>query len=221
MRPDLLRLLLASAILAVVPLTSHADEAPRLIVRVDLGLLGQVGGGAKGGGITVPIGGTGAGLTDGGGVELGVEVRVSRWIALDLGAGRYGPELEVFRDSGPNTRVDSRSASVDLDTLTFGLVLTPPKWRSDRARFAIGALLMRSEIPNVPASLGLAVEESAIGGGLDFRLDWLFSKNRRWGVGGALAFVGGEPTFVDLETGATGSVQISGVFLRLGVRWAW
>jgi hypothetical protein len=213
--------LLAPVVLAAAPLVSHADEPPRLIARVDVGLLALANAGAKGGGLSVPTGGTGAGLTDGGGLELGVEVRVSRWIALDLGAGWYRPDLEVARDRGAHTMVDYRSASVDLRTLTFGLVVTPPRLRSERGRLAFGALLQQAEIPEVPAHLGLSVEEGVTGVGFDVRGEWFLSKNRRWGIGGALAFVGGEPTFVDVETGATGSLQVSGMFLRLGVRWAW
>jgi len=213
--------LLAPVVLAAAPLIAHADEPPRLIARVDVGLLALANGGAKGGGLSVPIGGTGAGLTDGGGLELGVEVRVSRWIALDLGAGWYRPDLEVGRDRGANTMVDYRSATVDLHTLTFGVVVTPPKWRSERGGVGFGALFTHAEIPDVPAHLGLSVEEAVTGGGFDLRADWLFSKNRHWGIGGALAFVGGEPLFVDVETGATGSLQVSGMYLRLGVRFAW
>ena len=198
------------------------DADRRLIVHVDAGLLALPNAGPNGGGgILIPIGGTGAGLWDAGGVELGAEVRASRWIAVDACAGWYRPKLEVDRDRGPGAMLDGRSASVDLRTLTFALVITPSQWRTDRGRIAVGALLSRAEIPAVPSHLGLSVDDSARGVGVDLRGDVFLSENRRWGFGGALAFVDIDPSFVDTETGDTGSLQVSGIFLRLGARWAW
>jgi hypothetical protein len=110
---------------------------------------------------------------------------------------------------------------VDLRTVKFGLLVTPPKWRSDWARAAIGVVLSRAEISEVPADMGIVVEQSDSGIGVDFRADFLFSKNRHWGVGAALSFESLGPLFIDSETGSTGSVQLSGMFLRFGVRGAW
>ena len=85
-----------------------SQEAPRVIVRADAGLLGLPNSGPQGGGgISIPNGGTGAGLLDTGGVELGAEVRASQWITFDAAAGRYRPELEVGRYQGPDQRSDS------------------------------------------------------------------------------------------------------------------
>jgi hypothetical protein len=183
-------------------------------------LLGSVGGG-KGGGITIEAGGTGAGLESAGGLELGIEIRISRWTAVDLGAGWYRPTLEVFRDRGPGAMVDSRSADVDLTKYTLGLVVTPPKWRSDQFRAAVSAFATRAAISEPPAALGLSVADDDTGFGVDIRAEYRPKKNGRWGIGGALAFASIGPSFVDLETGATGSVQTSALFLRLGIRWNW
>jgi len=42
-----------------------------------------------------------------------------------------------------------------------------------------------------------------------------------YGIGGTLTFVDLEPSFVDLESGESGSLQVSGLFLKLGARGAW
>ena len=55
------------AALFAPPGWAATDEPPRVIARFDVGLLGSASGGGKGGGISVPIGGTGAGLEDSGG----------------------------------------------------------------------------------------------------------------------------------------------------------
>jgi len=208
-------------ILSTLPGLAGPDKPPRVIARVDVGLLGTPGGGAKGGGITVPTGGTGAGIEGSGGVEVGAELRLWRWIALDAAAGWYRPTVSVFRDQGIDVMVDSRSATVELRPVTLGLVVTPPKWRSDRIRGAIGVLVSRFGLTDVPEELGLSIEETDTGLGVDFRGDFLLTKNRHWGVGAALAFVSFGPEFTDLETGYTGSLQTSGLFLRVGVRGAW
>jgi len=192
-----------------------------VIARFDVGLLGTASGGAKGGGISIPIGGTGAGLEDSGGVEVGAELRLWRWIALDAGAGWYQPTLRVARDQGSGVMVDVRSASVDVQIVKLGLVVTPPKWRADKIRGAIGLLVSRVKVTGVPEQLGLSIEEAETSSGVDFRGDFLLSKNRHWGVGAALSFVFFRPEFTDLETGYTGSLQTSGLFLRIGVRGAW
>jgi len=209
------------AVMSALPGLAAPDKPPRVIARVDVGLLGTAGGGAKGGGISVPIGGTGAALGDAGGMELGVEVRLWRWMAFDASAGWYRPELQVGRDQGMDVMVDGRFASVDLRTVTLGLVVTPPKWRSGIVRGAIGALVSRGEISEVPTGLGIVVDDSDTGIGVDFRGDFLFSKNRHWGIGVGLSFVSFGPGFVDLETGRSGSLPVSGMFLRVGVRGAW
>jgi hypothetical protein len=194
------------------------QENPRVIARADVGLLGLPNAGPQGGGgISVPIGGTGAGFLDSGGVELGAEVRASPWITFDLAAGRYRPELEVARYQGP----DVRSGSVGLRTLTLGLVVTPPGWRTNRSRLALGLVVSRAEISSVPLDLGLSVNESETCVGFDVRGDVFVSPDRRWGFGGALAFVDMDPSFLDVETGDAGSLQVSGLFLKLGVRRAW
>jgi hypothetical protein len=210
-----------AAALVAVPGLAASDQAPRVIARFDVGLLGNAGGGAKGGGITVPTDGTGAGLEDAGGVEVGAELRLWRWISLDAGAGRYQPTILVARDQGDDVMVDTRSASVDLQTLELGLVITPPKWRTDKIRGAIGLLVSRAEVTGLPEQLGLSIDEADTGFGVDFRGDFLLSRNRHWGVGMALAFVSFGPEFTDLETGYTGSLQTSGLFLRFGARGAW
>jgi hypothetical protein len=195
---------------------------PRVIARLDGSLLALPNGGGKGGGgITIPIGGTGAGLMDTFGLDVGAEVRLWRWIALDGSTGRYQPELHVARDRGSGVMTDVRSATVDLETLKFGVILTPPKWRGDWARGAIGLLWSTMKVGDVPPELGILVEETDSGIGVDFRGDFLFSKNRHWGVGAALSFENLGPRFVDLETGYTGSLQVSGFFFRFGVRGAW
>jgi len=209
------------AALFALPGRAASDQDPRLIARFDVGLLGTTGGGAKGGGISVPTDGTGVGLEEAGGVEVGAELRLWRWIALDVGAGWYKPTLRVFRDQGGDAMVDSRSASVDLQTLELGLVITPPKWRNDKIRGAIGLLVSRAEVTGLPEQVGLSLDEADTGFGVDFRGDFLLSKNRHWGVGAAIAFVSFGPEFTDLETGYTGSLQTSGLFLRIGVRGAW
>jgi hypothetical protein len=220
-----MRLLLVQVVLMTMllsPASFAGDAPPRVIARFDVALLAIPNGGAQGGGgISLPVDGTGAGLDGAGGMELGAEVRLSRWIAFDASAGWYRPDLQVGRDQGPDTMIDVRSAAVDLRTVRFGLVITPPKWRSEWARAAFGALLSRAEISEVPSSLGIVVDESDTGIGVDFRADFLFSKNRHWGIGVALSFESLGPGFVDVETGARGSLQVSGMFLRVGVRGAW
>jgi hypothetical protein len=204
------------------PEPAGPEPPPRVIARLDGSLLALPNGGAKGGGgITIPIGGTGAGLMDTFGLEVGAEVRLWKWLALDASTGRYRPELHVARDRGSGVMVDVRSADVDFETLKFGLILTPPKWRGDRARAAIGLLWSKVKVGDVPPELGILVEETDSGIGVDFRADFLFSKKRHWGIGAALSFENLGPRFIDLETGATGSLQVSGFFFRVGVRGAW
>jgi hypothetical protein len=194
-----------------------------VIVRFDVGLLAipNVSPWGGGGGIAIPLGGTGAGLDGAGGVELGAEIRVSRWVALDAGAGWYRPDLKVGRDRGPDQMIDGRSASVDLETTKLGLVISSPKWRSGPVRAAIGVSLSRTEISGVPESLGIVVDGSESGIAVDLRTDFLFSRDGHWGVGAALSFEDLDPFFVDAETGTTGSLQVSGMFLRVGLRGAW
>jgi hypothetical protein len=209
-------------VLASGPTFPADNPPPRVIARFDVALLALPNAGAKGGGgVLVPTGGTGAGLSDGFGVGLGAEVRLHRWIAFDAAAGQYWSELEVARYRGPDTMGDYCRGDAELRTLQLGLVLTPPKWRFEKARVAVGALVVRSEIPEVPSGLGISVDDSDTGIGVDFRAAYFFSSNRRWGIGAALAFVDIDPSFVDLETGASGSLQVSGFFLRIGVRGAW
>lgn len=73
------------------------------------------------------------------------------------------------------------------------------------------------------------------GGGLEIGCDvrmarWLnfdargeaqFSKDRHWGIGMALRFSDVGPSFVDRETGARGTLLVSGMTLRLGLRGSW
>jgi hypothetical protein len=199
------------------------DRPPRIIARFDVALLAlpNVGPAGSGGGISIPIDGTGAGLTDGFGAELGAEVRLHRWLAFDASAGRYRSTLEVARDRGPDAMTDVRSAEVDLETLQLGLVVTPPKLRFEQGRAAMGALVMRATIPEVPSGLEITVDDSDTGVGVDFRADFFLSKDRRWGIGVALAFLNIDLQFVDLETADADSLQVSGMFLRLGIRGAW
>jgi len=225
-RGRVLHLFLATSVLLVVaPLEAAPPNAPapRVIARFDVGLLAlpNVSAWGGGGGIEIPLGGTGAGFEDAGGLEFGAEVRLWRWIALDAGVGRYRPDLVVDRDRGPDQRVDHRSAAVDLQTTRFGLVFSPRKWRSGPARAAIGVLLSKAKISEVPESLGVVVDETDSGVAVDFRADFLFSKSGHWGVGVALSFDDLGPRFVDTETGDTGSLQVSGMFLRVGLRGAW
>jgi len=225
-RRRVLRLLLAAPVLlAVAPLEASPPNAraPRVIARFDVGLLAipNVSAWGGGGGIEIPLGGTGAGFDGAGGIELGAEVRLWRWIALDAGVGRYRPDLVVDRDRGPDQRVDHRSASVDLQTTRFGLVISPRKWRSGPTRAAIGVLLSKAKISGVPESLGVVVDETDSGVAVDARAEFLFSKSGHWGVGVALTFDDLGPRFVDTETGDTGSLQVSGMFLRVGLRGAW
>jgi len=202
--------------------SSPDDTPPRVIVRLDAALLALLNGGPNGGGgVFIPPDGTGAGLGDGSGAELGVEVRIFRWIAMDAGVGRYGSTLDIGRDRGLEVRVDSRSAPVDLKTFSVGLVVTPPKWRTSLVCAGFGALLMRADISDAPPELGISIDDGGNAAGLDFRADFLFSKNRHWGIGVALAFVNLDPRFVDLESGEEDSLQVSGMFLRLGLRGAW
>lgn len=217
-----------SLLSALIVPESHAspddDPPPRLIARVDVGLMASYttyswGGGGLG--ITIPIGGTGAGFGGAGGAEIGAEVRLWKWIAVDLGAGRYRPKLKVYRDRGPGVRVDSRGSSVDLTTRTFGLVVTPPRWHHEQGRIAIGALVMRAEISDVSSGLGVAVTDRETCLGFDVRGEFFPSRNRRWGIGAALTVVDTDPPFVDQETGFRDSLQVSGMFFRLGVRGAW
>jgi len=212
-------------LLGVAPLEAAPanDPPPLVIARFDVGLLAipNVSAWGGGGGIEIPLDGTGAGFEDAGGLELGAEVRLWRWIALDAGIGRYRPDLVVDRDRGPDQMVDHRAASVDLQTMRFGLVFSPRKWRSGPARAAIGVLLSKAKVSDVPESLGVVVDETDSGVAVDFRADFLFSKSGRWGVGVALSFDDLGPSFVDTETGDTGSLQVSGMFLRVGLRGAW
>jgi hypothetical protein len=221
MRILLLQIICLALLLA--PATFAGDPPPRLIARFDLSFFGFSGSGMYGGGegISAPTDGTGAGFMDGFGAELGAEVRLCRWIAIDAGAIRYSPTLEVFRDMGPDTMVDSRSASVDLQLYTLGLVVTPPKWRNERARVAVGILAMRSKVLDIPSGLALSFDESPTSLGVDLRGELFISNNRRWGIGGALAFVDVDPSFIDDETGSTGSLQMSGMLFKLGLRGAW
>lgn len=195
---------------------------PRVIVRFDVALLGLANVDPQGGGgISIPVGGTGAGLDAAGGVELGAEVRLSRWIAIDVGVGAYRPDLEVGRDRSPDAGTDLRSAPVGLRTVKVGLMVTPPTWRTDRVLAAVGVRASHAAISGVPAELGIAVDQSDTGVGGEIRADFLLSKNRRWGVGVALSFENLDPRFVDVETGAKDSLQVSEMFLRVGVRGAW
>jgi hypothetical protein len=205
------------------PASFASDPPQRLIARIDLSLLAlpNVSAWGGGGGISVPIDGTGAGFMDAAGAELGAEIRFSRWLALDGGAAWYSPTLHVDRDMGAFTRGDSRSASVNLRTYTLGMVVTPPKWRNERARVAVGILSMKTKISEVPSSLGVAVDDSSSGIAVDLRGEAFFSENKHWGVGGALVFADLDPSFIDTERGTTDSLQVSGFFLRLGVRGAW
>ena len=189
--PRLVALYLLSAV-SLVHASPANDPAPRVIARMDVALLALPNVSAQGGGgVSIPIRGTGAGLTDAGGAELGAEVRLWRWIALDAGTGWYRPKLEVGRDRGSDVMADSRSATVNLRTFTLGLIVTPPKWRFEQGRVAVGALMTRAEIEEVPSHLGIYVEESSTGIGVDFRGEFFFSKNRHWGIGGALSFTSG------------------------------
>lgn len=198
------------------------DRPPRLIVRFDAALLGLPSGGAKGGGgVLIPLDGTGAGFLDTAGVSVGAELRLSRWIGLDASVDWYRPSMEVDRDRGPDEWVDHRTASAALRTLTLGLVITPPRWRVPQGRFAVAALVSRGEVSDVPAHLGISVEEDSTGVGFDVRGELYLTKNRHWGVGGVLSFVSVEPPFVDLETGYRDSLQVGTLRLRLGVRGAW
>lgn len=198
---------------------------PRFLLRVDAGLLAQpnIGAGGSGGGIQVSAeGGTGAGLNGGGGAQLGLEVRLSRWLYLDTGVGWYGPSLEVARgDPASGTTLDDRSASVDLRTAALGLVLSPPKLRSRTHRLAFCVFAQRIDVSGVPPSLGLSVENGDTGLGFDARGELFFSKDRHWGIGMALSFSDMGPAFTDLETGAGGTLQVSGLTLRLGLRGTW
>ena len=218
-------MLLAPFVLLIVSLaqaSSPDDTPPRVIVRLDAALLAILNGGPNGGGgIFVPPDGTGAGLGGGSGAEFGVEVRIFRWIALDAGVGRYGTTLDVGRDRGLDARVDSRSAPVDLKAVSVGLVVTPPKWRTSLVCAGFGALVMRADISDAPPELEISIDDGGNAAGFDFRADFLFSKNRHWGIGVALAFVNLDPRFVDQQSGEEDSLQVSGMFLRLGVRGAW
>ena len=219
-----MRILLVLAVIASAASSigaSGEDPLPRWIGRVDLGLSACAQGGKGGCGISIPVGGTGVGFESGLGFEIGFEARVFRWVALGLGAGRYRPAIAVYRDLGQDVRVDSRDAVADLRTITFETVVTPPKWRSDVGRVAIGVLLAYPSISEAPSSLGLSLDAGSPGFGVDFRGDWFLSKNRRWGIGGALAFVSMDPEFEDLETGDRGSVQTGLLNLRLGFRGNW
>jgi hypothetical protein len=220
MRASCLCIVLVVGVLAFSP-SSANESRPRWIARADVGLLGLANSGANGGGgIRIPIEGTGAGLSDAGGGEIGVEVRVSRWIGLDVAFATYRPDLEIGRSTAIDAPVDYRTARVDLGTVSFGVVIMPPGWRLDRARVAVAASVVRSEISNVPETLGLSVDEPETAAGIDARAEWMFSKSGHWGIGGILGFVNLGPDYVDLETGATGSLQASGMFFRLGVRYA-
>jgi hypothetical protein len=203
---------------------SQPSPEPRFLIRLDAALLTSpnTGAGGSGGGIEIPLdGGTGAGLLDAGGVELGCEVRLSRWLALDIGTGWYGPDLEVTRGApGSGQQLDDRSAAVDLRLIDAGLVIAPPKLRGPQWRLAFGVLAVRSSVSGLPSSVGLAVDDDT-GLGLDARGEIYLSKNRRWGLGMALVFSDVGPSFTDLETGATGELQVSGFLLRLGARGRW
>jgi hypothetical protein len=222
-RTDMRPVLVLAVLGAISPsfASSDGEPLPRWIARFDLGMLAGVTGGAKGGGITVPTGGTGTGLESGAGVEVGLEARVFRWIALGVSVAWYRPTLAAYRDPGPDTFVDGREETIDLRTLTFEVVVTPPKLRFEAGRLAFGVLLVHPSIPEVPSALGLSIDSGSTGLGVDVRGDWFLAKNRRWGVGGALAFVNLDPQFVDLETGEQGSVQTGLLRLRLGVRGTW
>lgn len=199
------------------------DPPPRLIARLDLSLLAlpNVSAWGGGGGVSVPADGTGAGFLDDIGAELGAELRLGRWVALDGSAAWYRPPLEVGRDKGPGTMGDSRSASVKLSMRSLGLVITPPKWRNDEVRVAMGIAAANAKVSDLPSSLGVTVEERSSGLAVDVRVDGFLSRNKRWGFGGALVFSDLDPSFTDTETGATGSLEVSGMFLRLGLRGAW
>jgi hypothetical protein len=129
--------------------------------------------------------------------------------------------MAVYRDLGPDVRVDSRDAVVDLRTITLETVVTPPKWRSGVGRAAIGVLLAYPSISEEPPGLGLSLDAGSPGFGVDFRGDWFLSKNPRWGIGGALAFVNLDPGFEDPERGDRGSVQTGLLYLRVGFRRKW
>lgn len=197
---------------------------PRVLLRVDVAFLAEPNVGLEGGGgILLPVGGgTAAGLHSGGGVEVGLEMRLTRWLALDAGVGWYRPSVEVVRgEPGTGVMLDDRSASVDLRNVDLGLVLAPPKLRSRSARLAFCAFATSNGVSGVPPSLGLTVDTSEIGFGIDARGELFFSKNRHWGVGMALGFSSMNLGFSDLETGATGTLQVSGMTLQLGLRGTW
>ncbi len=209
---------------SVGAIAAAGPSEPRWILRVDVGLWALPNVGMEGGGgilLPYPFSGTTAGLSDGGGAEIGVEARVSRWLALDVGFASYRPPLEVYRfpvGSGPR---DDRSASVELRWAEVGLVIAPPKLRIDRGRLAFGILAVRSDLSSVPPSLGIAIEGGHTELGADARGEIFLSKNRHWGMGMALVYPGVDLPFVDLETGARGKLQMSNIVLRLGLRGAW
>lgn len=210
-------------IVAATPsvVASGEDDVPRWIGRIDLGSWACAQDGKGGCGISIPVGGTGVGFETGAGVDLGIEVRVFRWVALGLGAGWYRPTLAVYRDSVQDVRVDGRDAAVELRVITFEMVVRPPKWRSRSGRIALGVPLTHLGISDVPSSLRVSLDESSPGPGVDIRGEWFPSKSRRWGIGGALAVVKLDPPFEDLETGDRGTVQWGSLTLRLGFRGSW
>lgn len=220
----ILAVVIALASPVAVAVASEPSHDPRYLFRLDASYLTLPNLGVEGGGgVRIPpTGDTAAGLVGGGGVETGLEARLSAWLGLDVGVAWYRPTLEVDRvPPAPGARLDSRSAPVDLRRAQLGLVLAPPALRGRLGRLAFAALVARSTVAGVPSSLGLAVDGAQTGFGADVRGEVYLSKERRWGVGAALAFSHLGPGFVDLETGSSGTLQASGFFLRVGLRGSW
>ena len=211
----------AVLVLAVLATTGvAAQDSPRISLRGDLALLAAPNVGANGGGgVLIPTGGTGAGLAGGFGAEVGIEVRIGTGVWLEFAFGSFRTEVEVGRDRGPDVRGDFRSAPIDLGMLTFGVVVRPPSWQIDRVRFGIGALAARGRIGVSPDRLGVAIEDGGTAFGGDLRCEFDVGVAGGWGFGVRLAFVNVEPSFADVETGASGSLQVSPLFLTLGARW--